>query len=349
MGNKIIQKLKDSELTGRGGGCFNTAEKWSMVKQAKAEKKYVICNASEGEPGVKKDWHILTHHAGRVIDGMKIAMDFLRAKEGIIYLNPDYYFKLKDRLTGIINEAPIKIFHKPHRAGYCGGEETSALNTIEGKRSEPRLRPPYPPTHGLYGQPTLVNNVETLYAVSLIARDEYKKKRFYTLNGDIINNGVYEFPESWTMETVLKETDNWPDFDFFVQAGGDASGEILNQSQLKQTVPGSASITVYSMIKYDPITLIRGWIDFFALESCGKCTPCREGTYRLREILNNKEPDWKMFGSILNTLNDTAFCGLGCVVPNAVRSYVKNVLSIHSYNKINLPAEARKQICECFK
>lgn len=325
----ILTKLKDSGLTGRGGGCFNTAEKWTMVKQAKGEKKYVICNASEGEPGVKKDRYILDRHAGRVIDGMKIALDYLDANKGIIYLNPNYYFKLKDRLEEIIGDTLIKVFNKPHKSGYCGGEETSALNTIEGKRSEPRLRPPYPLTSGLYGCPTLVNNVETFYAISLIAREEYKKKRFYTLNGDIINDGVYEFSESWTIETVLKETDNWPKFDFFVQVGGDASGEVLNQNQLRQIVPGSASITVYSTIKYDPITLIKGWIDFFKAESCGKCTPCREGTYRLHEILNNKEPDWEMFNKILDTLNDTAFCGLGCAVPNAVRSYVKNVLNSH--------------------
>lgn len=327
MDINILEKLKDSGLTGRGGGCFNTAEKWSMVKLSEGVEKYVVCNASEGEPGVRKDLHILEHHAGRVIDGMKIAMDFLKAGHGLIYLNPDYYLKLKDKLAQIINEAPIKIFNKPHQAGYCGGEETSALNTIEGKRSEPRFRPPYPPSSGLYGQPTLVNNVETLYAVSLIARGEYKKKRFYTLGGDIINDGVHEFPESWTIETILKETDNWPKFDFFVQAGGDASGEVLNQDQLKRLAPGSASITVYSMIKYEPIALIKGWIDFFAMESCGKCTPCREGTYRLHEILNNKEPDWEMFARILDTLSDTSFCGLGCSVPNAVRSYVKNVLN----------------------
>ena len=323
----ILEKLKDSGLTGRGGGCFNTAEKWSLVKLSEGVEKYVICNASEGEPGVKKDRYILEHHAGRVIDGMKIAMDFLGASPGIVYLNPDYYFKFKDRLKKIIGPTPIKVFNKPRQAGYCGGEETSALNTIEGKRTEPRFRPPYPPTSGLYGCPTLVNNVETLYAVSLIARNEYKKKRFYTLSGDIIKDGVYEFPESWTIETVLKETNNWPNFEFFVQVGGDASGEILNHDQLKQEVTGSASIRVYSVIKYDPITLIKGWIDFFASESCGKCTPCREGTYRLHEILNNKEPDWEMFARILDTLSDTSFCGLGCSVPNAVRSYVRNVLN----------------------
>jgi NADH:ubiquinone oxidoreductase subunit F (NADH-binding) len=346
---KIIEKLKDSGLSGRGGGCFPTAEKWEMVKNAKGNKKYVVCNASEGEPGVKKDWYLLDKHAGRVIDGIKIAIDFLEAEKAYIYLNPDYYKKLKEKLEKIIGNKPIEVFHKPHKAGYIGGEETSALNTLEHERCEPRLRPPFPPTFGLHGEPTLINNVETFYDVSLIARDEYKKKRFITILGDVMNDGVYERPEHWTIETILKHTKNWPGFDFFVQVGGNASGIVLNSTQLKQPVSGSGSIMLYSIAKNDPHKLIKYWVDFFMEESCGQCTPCREGTLRLHEILCEKNPDWKTFSRLLNNLRDTSFCGLGCAVPIPIQSYVNNVLSKQSGHNIKLPTDEHKLICECFK
>ncbi len=348
MSDSIIDKLKNTGLTGRGGGCFPTGEKWEMVAQAAGEEKYVVCNASEGEPGVRKDWHILDNHGARVIDGMKIALDFLGAKEGFIYLNPDYFSKLENKLKRNIGTAPITVFRKPHIAGYAGGEESSALNALEGRRIEPRLRPPYPPTHGYLGQPTLVNNVETFYAVSLAIRGEYRGKRFYTINGDCLYDGVYEYPESWTIETLLKKTDNWPNFDFFVQSGGDASGEVLNSSQLKRPVGGSGALTIYSIMKHDPVALLRRWAGFFRQESCGQCTPCREGTYRVAELLNDKKPDWKMIGSLLINLRDTSFCGLGCAAPTAIRSYIENVLEGQPAGKINLPPEERKMICECF-
>lgn len=359
MKNNIIEKIKKANLVGRGGGCFPVATKWQMVKSAPSKTKYVVCNCSEGEPGVDKDGYLVEKYTDRVIDGMKLAMDFLILDEvetrpdvkGIFYISPVYYKKYKKLLEAEIKKAgaKIEIFAKPHSAGYIGGEEMSALNVIEGKKAEPRMRPPYPTTSGLWGHPTLVNNVETFYNVSLADKDQYKKTRFCTITGDCLFEGVYEFPEDYPMDKILKETHNYPKFDFFVQVGGGGSGMVLNSKQLKQPVFGAGSIHIYSMKKYEPQKLMLSWVKFFCGESCGQCTPCREGTYRLKEILENQKPDWNTVADILTVLSDTAFCGLGFSVPNPIISYIKNVLNNYPERKVNLPIGSKKIICSCFK
>jgi NADH:ubiquinone oxidoreductase subunit F (NADH-binding) len=345
---QIVQKLKKANLTGRGGPCFPTGQKWEMVKKAKGEHKYVVCNASEGEPGICKDYYIFEHYTERLIDGMEIAMEYLDAHKGYIYLNPDYYKKFARKLTDFTDGKPIEIVRKPDTAGYIGGEETSMLNALEGGKIEPRLKPPFPPQEGLWHQPTLVNNVETFYDVSLVAHNEYEAKRFFTINGDCLWTGVYHLPENMTIEKVLKETDNYPDFDFFAQVGGDASGEVLNSLQLKRPAGGGASITVYSSLKHHPLELIRKWVDFFASQSCGQCTPCREGMFRLKQLVAEDDPDWRTVADIFEVLSDTSFCGLGCAAPVAVTSYVKNVLEKSGSRYIDLPDTKRKAICDCF-
>lgn len=330
----ILSKIKKAGLVGRGGAGFPTATKWEMVKRAvltsstrDRSKKYVICNASEGEPGVLKDGYILEHFPEKVIDGMKIAINFLLAGKGYIYINNKYYKKFAKNLEKIINGAPIELFIKPLNSGYIGGEETSILNAIEGKRVEPRLRPPFPTESGLWGYPTLINNVETFYNVSLVASDSYKNTRFYTVNGDCKNEGVYELPDNYTIAHVLKETKNYPNFPFFIQVGGEASGEVLNSRQLSRPVSGAGSIMVYSLTKNSPKKVIKNWLDFFINESCGQCTPCREGVYRLNEIIIADKIDWQLFSELLNNLSEAAFCGLGNVVPIPIKSFIKNVVS----------------------
>lgn len=322
----VIEKLKNSGLTGRGGANFPTWLKWDMVKKAVGKSKYIVCNFAEGEPGVKKDFYIMKNFPSRVVDGMKIALNFFPAKEGIIYINPDYFDVFEHQLKKEIGNLPIKLFKKPKEAGYIGGEETAALNTIEHLRTEPRLRPPFPPTNGLWDCPTLINNVETFYDISLIFKDEYKKERFYTIDGDCIFCGVYKFPDNMLIGDILKKTKNYPDFEFFVQVGGEASGEVLSSKQLKRAACGAGSITIYSALKHKPMDLIRKWINFFTEQSCGKCTPCREGTYRLREMLNQESMDWEMFFNLISNLSETSFCGLGGAVPIPIKSYFDNIL-----------------------
>lgn len=322
----IIKKLKDSGLVGRSGAGFPTWQKWTMVKEAPSKTKYVVCNASEGEPGVLKDLYLLEHHPEVVVDGMRIAIDYFKADKGIIFINPKYHKKLEKKLKAAIGNNIIELFRKEHSAGYIGGEETSMLNHIEGRRVEPRFRPPYPQTCGLNGCPTLVNNVETFYDISLINSGKYEHTRFYTINGDCLNTGVFEFSDSWTIEEILRKTENYPKFDFFVQVGGDGAGFIYNAAQLMQPVTGSGSITVFSVMKHRPIDLIRQWSSFFLEESCGQCTPCREGNYRLKEILADKIPDWQLFSDILANFSATSFCGLGIASSWAINSYIRNVI-----------------------
>ena len=182
-----------------------------------------------------------------------------------------------------------------------------------------------------------------------MADSEYKGNRFYTINGDCLNTGVYKYPENWAIEKILKETNNTPGFPFFVQVGGDASGEILNSGQLRKTVGGSGSITIYSLAKHKPKDLIKKWLDFYSEESCGQCTPCREGIYRLTELMNSSNTDWALFSDLLDNLTETSFCGLGCVAPVPIKSYIKNVLTGLPNSKIKINGLDNKKICECFK
>lgn len=349
MKKNVLEKIEAAGLTGRGGAGFPTSKKWGMVKLAKAEKKYVICNASEGEPGIKKDAYIFENFSDELIDGMKIAIRFLEAKKGYIYINSRYYDKYNNKLRKLIDDFPIEIFRKPHGGGYVGGTETSLLNAIEGGKIEPRCKPPFPVTSGLWGYPTLVNNVETFYHASLIMAEQYEKKRFYTINGDCLWEGVYEYSEKETIEQILKKTNNYPDFDFFVQVGGDASGEVLNQKQLNREVGGAGSITIHSILKHNPIELMSRWASFFSKESCGQCTPCREGTYRLSLILQLKDPKWPVIVDLLDNLTATSFCGLGCAVQLPFISYIDNVFSNISEKKLNMPMGSKAMICECFR
>jgi len=368
---EALNKIKAANLTGRGGAGFLTWKKIEMVDFAEGSRKFVICNGSEGEPGVHKDEYILENHPERVIDGMRITMTYLKYSQkgkrinvkGYLYLNTRLYRKYGQVLRAIIHNDDIELFHKPASAGYIGGEETALLNVMEGKFAEPRLRPPFPVTNGLWNCPTLVNNVETFYDISLIMHNQYEGKRFYTINGDVRHKGVFAFPESWTINQVLIETNPHlldldkagHKYEFFVQVGGDGSGEILNNTQLGMPPKGAGSITVHSLLKHEPVKLIRQWINFFFTESCGQCVPCREGTYRLHEFLQNKidstgslQADWTLFFTILNSTKESSFCGLGGAIHIPIYSYIENVLKKYSAAELNIDEATRKLIIDNF-
>jgi|WetSurMetagenome_2_1015567.scaffolds.fasta_scaffold13046_4 NADH:ubiquinone oxidoreductase subunit F (NADH-binding) len=328
----IITKLKEAGLKGCGGASYPTADKWQAVKDAFGPKKYVICNASEGEPNVFKDGYILKNWPAKVVDGMLLAINFLQEHEvevqGYIFINPEYAKKFGRFLAQEIQKrnAPISLYVKPEEGGYICGEETTILNTIEGEKSEPRLKPPFPTEKGLWGMPTIINNVETFYHAARIAEGDYEAVRFYSVNGDCPNPGVYKHRADRTIKEIIALTKNWPKYDFFVQVGGGSAGEVLNQHQLAVPVTGAMSITIYKTSEWPARDLFRHWIGFFLTESCGQCTACREGTYRLFEVINSPAPDWKLFFDLLDNLSETSFCGLGLSVPTAIRSYIKNVL-----------------------
>ena len=305
----LIVKLKEAGLSGRSGSGFPVWQKWQAVENTKAEKKYVVCNASEGEPEVFKDKFILENYAKEVIEGIKTALDFFGNSSAYLYLNKNYYQQFSTILEQAIGNLPISLFEKPK--GYIAGEETSVLEAIEGKRPEPRLKPPYPTEVGLFGYPTLVNNVETFYYVAKIAKGGYKNTRFYCLSGDIKKPGVFELSENSTIEKVLKDTGNWPDFDFFSQVGGGASGEIFLPSELNQPVKGLASIIVFDRQKTDLWLLMEKWADFFLEGNCDKCTPCREGLFRLKEMVKQRKISQPTLYDLFFVLEKTSFCPLG--------------------------------------
>jgi len=314
----IIAKLKKENLLGRGGAEFPTGLKWEMAKKAKAKKKYVICNGSEGEPGVFKDEFILKNYPEKVVKGIEIAMEAIGSKNvsAYIYLRKDYYRRFEKKLKKRIGNLPISFFKKTN--GYFAGEETSLLNAIEGKILEPREKPPFPAEKGVFDCPTLINNVEKFYCAAKIDENKYKKTRFYSISeNDSKDKNVYELPINWTIEKILKETKNFPKRNFFIQSGGGASGEILSSDELNQKVGGSGAIVIYDFEKTDPFELMKKWADFFFTGNCNKCVPCREGIYRIREMIEEKKIDEKILKDLFFVLKETSFCPLGktAVVP----------------------------------
>ncbi len=308
---EIIEKLKNADLRGRGGAAFPTWQKWQMVKDALSAdgRKFVVCNVSEGEPGVFKDKFILERWPQTVVDGICLAMTAVGAQKGYIYLRRSYFAEFESKLKKIIGIKPIEVFCEP--CGYLGGEETTLLEAIENRRCEPRSKPPYPPQIGLFGCPTLINNLETLYYAQKIDKNEYNYCRFYCISGDVNNKGVFEYPVNWTIEKILRQSGNYPEQEFFVQAGGGASGIILLQNELIDPLSGAGAIIVYDKIKTDPKKLMKQWVDFFLAENCGKCVPCREGIFRLCELLEQEKFDRAAADEILLLLREASFCPFG--------------------------------------
>lgn len=334
----ILNKIEEVGLVGRGGASFPVAKKIAAVREALKKRKtgYIVVNGAEGEPGVKKDAYILSTYSETVVNGIYLLDNFLGTKaiKNIYFiLKPEYY---KNYLPGIKNilsnrkyknlEKKIIFIKKPEILSYICGEETSLLNYIEGKKIEPRLKPPYPTDKGLFHAPTLIHNIETFYNISLVAKNKFNFERFYTINGAARRRGVFSLPAEYSIENVLKKTNNYPDFDFFVQVGGEASGEIFNKTQLNHPVEGAGSIMIYDLKKTDKKKLLKYWLNFFRQESCGNCTVCREGTYRLVDLINQKEFDKKLFWELITALDESSFCALGRSLPVPIKSYFQNVL-----------------------
>lgn len=325
-----MTKIENAGLIGRGGAEYPTAKKWREVRQAAGEEKYVICNASEGELGLSKDLYILKKYPEQVVRGMVLALDYLDARNAFFNLNKKYYRQIKYKLTPVIERYnnqgyDIKIFAE--EPSYIGGEETALLNAIEGRRTEPRLKPPYPSSAGLFGKPTIINNVETLYNVACVESDTFNNKRFYSISGKINNQGVYHLSADWNIEEILKETKNYPDFEFFVQIGGSASGSVHNQEQIKnQKMIGAGGLEVYDA-KINPKEVLLRWLKFYQKESCGKCTPCRIGTFQLYDLIKNcQSVPWNEIFEILETTKETSFCALGRSISEPIYSYYENIL-----------------------
>ena len=340
---KILNAIKKANLRGRGGADFPVALKWQSVANAilkNKQKAYIVVNCSEGEPGVFKDAYILENHLETFFVGLRGALDFF----GVINISGIYFFTsteyakefssvLEKELNKKENSAIKKLWHIFLKQGhsYISGEESALLNVIELSLAEPRLKPPYPAEKGLFGCPTLVNNLETFYNVGLAISGNFKQERFYSVTGNVKNPGVFAYNENATILEILKTSDNLPKKDFFVIVGGDMSGEVLNSKQLKRPVGGAGSIRIY-LASESPKKVIKEWLEFYVAETCGHCTPCREGTYRLLELFKANSAEFLLFRgevrALIDNLSVASFCALGSSLPVPLNSYAKNVLKI---------------------
>lgn len=321
----IIAKLKSADLKGRGGANFPTYQKWQMLADASADKKYIVANGSEGEPNVFKDEYVLKNHPELLVEGIKIALETFKDSEAFIFLRKDYYKKYKNKLEKLIGDLPIIVFKE--EGGYLSGEETVLCEEIEKNLpARPRVKPPFPGQAGIWGKPTLINNIETFYDVAKISKGEYKKTKLYSISGKVSNKGVFELPITWSVKKILEDTRNMPDFNYFVQVGGGASGDVLLAKETDVKVSGSGAIVVYDKDQTDPWTLMRTWIDFFMAENCDKCTPCREGSYRILEMVRDRKFDKQKLEDIFFVLEETSFCALGRSIPLPFRSAIKKLL-----------------------
>ncbi len=311
MSQDIIFKIKKVNLLGRGGAGFPTWIKWDTVKkqESSGKKIYIIANGSEGEPGVFKDEYILQKYPYEFISGIKIALSTFANSEAVIYLNHIYYDKYQKKLEKLCGDSPINFFRKTAR--YIAGDETALISHIEGKRDEPRVKPPYPAECGLYGMPTLVNNIETYYRVYQIIKGEYNDMVLYSISKGRRKKGVYEMPLTYSVRQVLEKTKNWPKDDFFIQYGGGAAGSIYLPEELDKSLPGAASIIIYDRKKTNPYRLMKYWATFYAKENCDKCTPCRESSMRILEMLQENRLDQEKLAEMFFSLENSSFCPLG--------------------------------------
>ena len=350
---EVIRIVKESGLRGRGGAGFPTGLKWEFTAKAPGDEKYIILNADESEPGVFKDRLILQSVPYRVLEGMVIAGYAVGASKGYIYLRGEYKH-LRDRLERVIEQmerchflgdnilGSDFSFHIELHLGagaYICGEETALIESLEGKRGQPRQRPPYPPTYGFRGKPTVVNNVETLANVpDIIAYgpDWYKEvgtpgspgTKVFTIVGDVNRPGAFEVPFGITpreaIERFGKGIRNGNKF-HFAQVGGSAGAFIpeslldvpLDYDSVKKGVTlGAGSILVADHTAC-VLDILRATMDFFRHESCGKCAPCRLGTYQSYSILTNiafgkgKEGDLELLEHLADHMRKESFCGLG--------------------------------------
>jgi NADH:ubiquinone oxidoreductase subunit F (NADH-binding) len=304
----IIDKIKNSKILGRSGSLYPVFMKWEAVKSSNTTEKYVICNGAEGEMETFKDYYLLKNHPEIVLDGVKIAVQELKTTKAFLYLKKSYFDEFYPILEKLIDDK-IEIVEK--KGGYIGGEETAVIEVIEGNIPEPRIKPPFPTEFGLWGKPTLVNNLETFYFISKINSDDYHNTRFFSIAGDASNKGVFEFDENITIKELLEKTNNIPSFDYFLQVGGGSSGQIILPQEIENSLDCLGSIIIYNRETTDPFLLMEKWINFFLEGNCDKCTPCREGLFRIKGMIEKK--DFREIHDLFFVMEETSLCPLGKV------------------------------------
>lgn len=357
----VIEEVKKSNLRGRGGAGFPTGMKWEFTRKSAGDKKYIVCNADEGEPGTFKDRVILTEIPEMLFEGMAVAGYAIGADEGILYLRAEYRY-LKDYLESVLadlhkngvlgNNIAGKGFNfdikiKTGAGAYVCGEESALIESAEGKRGEPRNRPPFPAQRGYMGKPTSVNNVETFCAAARIMVEggdwfakmgtaQSKGTKLLSVSGDCEKPGIYEVEFGTTVQTLLEECGGRDAQ--AVQVGG-PSGVCIDKSKYGERICYEGLATGGSIIvigkNRDVLDVVRNFMHFFEDESCGWCTPCRAGNKLIIEKFekiasgNGTSADLTELEQLCTTVKSMSRCGLGQTSPNPVATTIKNFRSIY--------------------
>lgn len=366
-GSEIINELQEAGLRGRGGAGFPTWRKLKFAYDADGDIKYIVCNADEGEPGTNKDRILLSTDPCSVFEGMIIAGKAVDSHVGFIYLRAEYSYLVpileaaleSSRSAGCLGknimgsgfDFDIKL--RSGAGAYVCGEETALFESIEGKRGEPRFRPPFPGIKGLFGKPTVLNNVETLANIAVIFQRgaEWFSKigtpnspgtKLFTVCGNVKRRGVFEFPMGVNLKELIYDVCGGMEEGhtlLAVQTGG-ASGAIINADQIDMTLDIDAvsesggRLGCGTILVMDDrnciVDIVRNNLDFFRGESCGKCTPCREGGTRLYQLISKIAEgkgtisDLRIIEDLANTMRLTALCGLGHSTAVPVLSSIRN-------------------------
>ena len=322
--DQLLAALEESGLTGMGGAGFPTWRKWDAVRQEPGPR-VVIVNADEGEPGTIKDRYVMELRPQLLLEGLEVAMRFCETEEAYIYLREEYA-TARTRLAEAIETRRLPVRIVVGAGSYVCGEETAMLESMEGRRGMPRLRPPFPAQSGYLGRPTLINNVETLAHVARIARGEWTPTRLWSVSGAVREPGCYEAPLDVTARELIDDFAGGASDEIgSIVPGGAASGILppealgvpLTRDELAAwgASPGSGGLQVFP-VSYSTLRLLSETMRFFAEESCQKCTPCRIGTRGVHHVLDELGREEAAMSrehvdEWLETMVSTSICGLG--------------------------------------
>ena len=342
----VISEVKASQLKGRGGAGFPCGTKWELARSASGDVKYLICNADEGEVGTFKDRFLIQHDPFSLIEGIAIAAYAIGAERAFIYLRGEYRYLLPVLKTAIDQATSkglidVTIEIREGAGAYVCGEESALMNSIEGRRGEVRFRPPFPPTSGLFSRPTVINNVETLMNIpaimekgaawfASIGTPGSTGTKVFSVSGDVARKGVYELAMGSRLSDLLALAG--AEDVKMVQIGG-ATGGVVPAPMLEtplsyETVLGSGAIMVFNGSR-DVIDFVYRTVEFLNEESCGECTPCREGTEVMVEILGRlaraegAPDDVRVLEELSRLMMASSLCGLGQAAPVPVLDTLK--------------------------